>query len=98
MRIVMEQRDMKGGRGSAWACPVARVVGRAIGGDAAVTAQRVLISVPGSPHLVSKLPPKARRWVILYDHERARRKRGRPPLRPIIFDLPTPVALSDVPA
>jgi hypothetical protein len=97
MLIVMERRDMKGGRGSAWSCPLARVIGRALGGEAAVTTSRVLVSVPGSPHLVTGLPPKARRWLILYDHDNARRERGRKPLQPISFDLPTPVPLHDAP-
>lgn len=82
---------MKGGRGSAWACPLAREIGRAFGGHASVTDLRVIISAPGRPHLVTTLPPKARRWIILYDHEQARLKRGRPALRPISFDLPEPV-------
>jgi hypothetical protein len=88
MRIEMLQRDMKGGRGSAWACPVARAIGRALGGEASVTALRVLVSVPGSPHLITTLSAKARRWVVLYDYDLVRRKRGRPSLRPITFDLP----------
>jgi hypothetical protein len=88
MRIEMLQRDVKGGRGSAWACPVARAIGRALGGETAVTGLRVLVSIPGSPHLITTLSAKARRWVILYDHDLVRRKRGRPLLRPIAFDLP----------
>lgn len=98
MLIVMERRDMKGGRGSAWSCPLARVIGRALGGEASVTASRVLVSIPGSPYLVTSLPSKARRWLILYDHDKARRKRRRKPLQPISFDLPAPVGLPHAPA
>jgi hypothetical protein len=87
MLVKMDGRDLKGGRGSAWACPVARAIGRAFGGEAAATTFRVLVSVPGRPYLVGNLPTKARRWLILYDHDKIRRDRRRPELKPISFHL-----------